>query len=93
LGKLAELRDGIPIYFFVGNHDLWMEDYLKELNIPVFMTIKNTLWRETFPYYGDGKTSIQNLTTHENQLPMVLLLATSDLGVKLAQYLSVKTNW
>ncbi len=38
LGKLAEIRDsGIPIYFFVGNHDLWMEDYFqKELNIPVY---------------------------------------------------------
>jgi UDP-2,3-diacylglucosamine hydrolase len=34
---LAEIRDsGIPIYF-VGNHDLWMEDYFqKELNIPVY---------------------------------------------------------
>ncbi|MCW9037038.1 UDP-2,3-diacylglucosamine diphosphatase, partial [Altibacter sp.] len=38
LGKLAELSDqGIPIYFFVGNHDLWMRDYFeKELNIPTF---------------------------------------------------------
>src|SRR5690554_5620433 len=38
LGKLAELSDrGIPIYFFVGNHDLWMRDYFEtELNIPVF---------------------------------------------------------
>ena len=38
LGKLAELKDaGIAIYFFVGNHDLWMRDYFqKELNIPVF---------------------------------------------------------
>lgn len=38
LGKLAELKDaGIPIYFFVGNHDLWMRDYFeKELNIPVY---------------------------------------------------------
>tara|TARA_B110000902_G_scaffold66604_1_gene79085 strand:- start:1239 stop:1754 length:516 start_codon:yes stop_codon:yes gene_type:complete len=38
LGKLAEIRDsGIPIYFFVGNHDLWMNDYFQtELNIPVF---------------------------------------------------------
>ncbi|CAG0907961.1 unnamed protein product, partial [Cyprideis torosa] len=38
LGKIAELRDsGIPIYFFVGNHDLWMGDYFqKELDIPVF---------------------------------------------------------
>ena len=38
LGKLAELTDaGIPIHFFVGNHDMWMKDYLqKELNIPVY---------------------------------------------------------
>lgn len=31
LGKLAELKDnGIDIYFFVGNHDLWMKNYLEE---------------------------------------------------------------
>jgi UDP-2,3-diacylglucosamine hydrolase len=38
LGKLAELTDaGIAIHFFVGNHDMWMKDYLlKELNIPVY---------------------------------------------------------
>lgn len=38
LGKLAELSDaGIPIHFFVGNHDMWMKDYFqKELNIPVY---------------------------------------------------------
>lgn len=38
LGKLAELVDrGIKIYFFVGNHDLWMKDYLeKEIGIMVF---------------------------------------------------------
>lgn len=38
LGKLAELTDsGIPIKFFVGNHDMWMKDYFqKELNIPVY---------------------------------------------------------
>ena len=38
LGKLAELSDcGIKIHFFVGNHDLWMEDYFKtELNIPTY---------------------------------------------------------
>ena len=37
LGKLAELTDaGIPIDFFVGNHDMWMKDYFQsELNIPV----------------------------------------------------------
>jgi UDP-2,3-diacylglucosamine hydrolase len=38
LGKLAEISDmGIPMHFFVGNHDMWMKDYfLKELNIPVY---------------------------------------------------------
>lgn len=38
LGKLAELSDaGIPMHFFVGNHDMWMKDYLQtELNIPVY---------------------------------------------------------
>ena len=38
LGKLAELSDaGIPMHFFVGNHDMWMRDYFeKELHIPVY---------------------------------------------------------
>ena len=42
LGKLAELTDaGIPMHFFVGNHDMWMRDYfLKELNIPIYFEPK-----------------------------------------------------
>lgn len=38
MGKLAELRDqGIPIYFFTGNHDMWMFDYFpRELDIPIY---------------------------------------------------------
>ncbi len=42
LGKLAELTDaGIPMHFFVGNHDMWMKDYfMKELNIPVYFEPK-----------------------------------------------------
>lgn len=38
LGKIAELKDsGIEIYFFVGNHDLWMKNYFQdELGIPVY---------------------------------------------------------
>ena len=42
LGKLAELSDaGIPMHFFVGNHDMWMKDYfIKELNIPVYYKAK-----------------------------------------------------
>ncbi len=42
LGKLAELTDsGIPIHFFVGNHDMWMRGYFeKELNITVHFEAK-----------------------------------------------------
>ncbi len=42
LGKLAELTDsGIPIHFFVGNHDMWMKDYFqKEMNIAVYFEPK-----------------------------------------------------
>jgi UDP-2,3-diacylglucosamine hydrolase len=38
LGKMAEITDsGIPIHFFVGNHDMWMDGYFEqELNIPVY---------------------------------------------------------
>jgi UDP-2,3-diacylglucosamine hydrolase len=38
LGKLAEITDsGIPMHFFVGNHDMWMNGYFEqELNIPVY---------------------------------------------------------
>lgn len=38
LGKIAALTDsGIPVWFFVGNHDMWMTDYFQqELNVPVY---------------------------------------------------------
>ncbi|MXO32784.1 UDP-2,3-diacylglucosamine diphosphatase [Apibacter sp. B2912] len=58
LGKLAELSDsGVKIYFFTGNHDLWMRDYLqKELAITVFneeqtFIINN---KSFFIAHGDG---------------------------------------
>jgi UDP-2,3-diacylglucosamine hydrolase len=49
LGKLAEITDsGIPVHFFVGNHDMWMKDYFqKELNIPVYF--------EPVPFEFNGK--------------------------------------
>src|SRR5919107_4292519 len=31
LGKLAAFTDAdIPVHFFVGNHDMWMRDYLQK---------------------------------------------------------------
>jgi len=56
LGKLAEIRDsGIPIYFFVGNHDLWMDDYFeKELNIPVYHKTKEYIINNKIFLIGHG---------------------------------------
>ena len=58
LGKLAELTDsGIKIYFFVGNHDLWMNGYFQEeLNIPVFHKPQNfsIAGKKMLIGHGDG---------------------------------------
>lgn len=58
LGCLARLRDdGLPIFAFTGNHDLWMYGYFEaELGIPVF---KKPIQREIhgkqfFIGHGDG---------------------------------------
>ena len=102
LGKLAELSDsGIPIYYFVGNHDLWMNGYFEEeLNIPVFhkpqqYSINNSSF---FVGHGDG------LGPDDKGYKRMKKLFTNpvakwffrwlhpDIGVKLAQYFSVKNK-
>ncbi len=59
LGKLAELRDmGIPIEFFIGNHDMWMFRYFKEeLNIPIHREaiIREHFGKQFYIHHGDGK--------------------------------------
>ena len=56
LGKLAELTDsGIPIHFFVGNHDMWMSGYFeKELNIPVFFENQTYVFNDKSFLIGHG---------------------------------------
>jgi len=58
LGKIAELKDsGIDIYFFVGNHDLWMKNYFEEeLGIPVYFEKKYYLInnKKFLLAHGDG---------------------------------------
>jgi len=58
LGKLAELTDaGVKLYFFKGNHDMWMFDYFeKELNATI---ISNELeiernGKKFYLHHGDG---------------------------------------
>lgn len=56
LGKLASLTDsGIHVHFFVGNHDMWMRDYLQtELNIPVYFEPKDFDFNGKKFYIGHG---------------------------------------
>jgi UDP-2,3-diacylglucosamine hydrolase len=57
-GKLAALSDaGIPIYFFTGNHDMWMFDYFeKEIGIVIYRKpIELQINSHTFLIgHGDG---------------------------------------
>lgn len=57
-GKIAELVDrGIPIYFFTGNHDLWMSDYFKkEIGVHVYKQpiVLEVNEKRIFVGHGDG---------------------------------------
>ena len=102
LGKLAELKDaGIDIYFFVGNHDLWMRDYFqKELNIPVFhepqeFDINGKLF---LIGHGDGLgpgdygyKRMKKLFTFPF-FKWLFRWLHPDIGVKLGHYFSVKNK-
>ena len=102
LGKLAEIRDsGIPIYFFVGNHDLWMNGYFEEeLDIPVYhdpkvFTFNN---KKFFIGHGDGKgpgdmgyKRMKKVFVNPFSKWLYRWLH-PDVGVRLAQHLSVKNK-
>ena len=102
LGKLAEIRDaGIPIYFFVGNHDLWMRDYFeKELNIPVFHESKEFILngKSFLIGHGDGLGPGDKGYKRMKKVftfPFFQWLFRwlhPDWGVKLGQYMSVKNK-
>lgn len=58
LGKLGELTDGgLPIYFFTGNHDMWIFRFFEEeLNIPIYREpiVRNIHGKTCFIGHGDG---------------------------------------
>ena len=56
LGKIASLTDtGLPVHFFVGNHDMWMKTYLQqELNVPVYFDPKEFTFNNKNFYIGHG---------------------------------------
>ncbi|MFM1913629.1 MAG: UDP-2,3-diacylglucosamine diphosphatase [Bacteroidota bacterium] len=102
LGKLAELADkGIHIHFFVGNHDLWLKDYLSsEMKIKIYHKPEN------FTIQMDGKNHIIQVghgdglgfdnrsfkilrAIYLNKIAQRFFkLLHPDLGIKLAHYWS-----
>ena len=102
LGKLAEIKEsGIPVYFFVGNHDLWMHDYFeKELNIPVYHSPREfNINNKTFLIgHGDGLGPGDKGYKRMKKVFTFPLFKWMfrwfhpDLGIKLGQYLSVKNK-
>ena len=102
LGKLAEISDsGIPVYFFVGNHDLWMDDYFKtELNIPVFHQPEDFVFNNKtfFIGHGDGLGPADKGYKRMKKVftnPFFKWLfrwVHPDIGMRIAQYLSVKNK-
>ncbi len=102
LGKLAELRDsGIPIYFFTGNHDLWMDDYFQtELGIPVYHSNQEFEFngKKFLIGHGDGlgpgdKGYKRMKKVFRSPVSQWLYRwLHPDFGVKLAQYLSVRNK-
>jgi UDP-2,3-diacylglucosamine hydrolase len=58
LGALATLRDGgLPVYFFTGNHDMWVFRYFEEeLGIPTYREpiVRDIAGKKFFIGHGDG---------------------------------------
>ncbi len=102
LGKLAEISDsGIPVFYFVGNHDLWMNGYFEEeLNIPVFHHPKEFRLNDKAFYIGHGDglgpgdkgyKRMKKVFTNPFSKWLYRWLH-PDWGVRLAQYFSVKNK-
>lgn len=102
LGKLAELADkGIQLHFFIGNHDLWLKDYLpSEFKIKVYT--QPTIFQIITPHksyqiemgHGDGlgfdQTSFKILRAiYTNQFAQAFFrFLHPDIGIKLAHFWS-----
>lgn len=102
LGKLAELTDaGIPVRYFVGNHDLWMNGYFEEeLHIPVYHKPQTVQieGKRFFIGHGDGlgpgDTGFKRMKkVFTNPLAQWFFRwLHPDFGVRMAQYLSVRNK-
>jgi len=98
LGQLASMTDrGIPVYFFLGNHDMWVRDYLpREIGMQIIPD-DATVWIDDTKFYvahgdglGPGDRSYKRLKKiFRNPLAQWLYSwLHPDLGIPLAGYFS-----
>ena len=102
LGKLAELADsGVPIHFFVGNHDMWMLDYLeKEIGITVHYTPQEFTFCEKSFFIGHGDAlgpndmgyKLMKKIFKNSFFQWCFRWLHPDWGMRLGHYLSVKSK-
>ncbi len=99
---MAELSDqGIEIHFFVGNHDLWMRGYFEEeLNIKVYHNTEEFKINDMVFFIGHG----DGLGPHDKGYKRLKKVFKNsffnwlyrwlhpDIGVRFAQYLSLKNK-
>ena len=102
LGKIAEISDnGIPIHYFVGNHDLWMNDYFqKELRVKVYRKPKDfNIMNKTFYIgHGDGLGpydkgyKIMKKVFTNSFAKFLYRIIHPDIGIGIGQYFSQKNK-
>jgi len=103
LGKLAHLTDnGIPVYFFVGNHDLWEYGYFEqEIGLKVFHSPQSLEidGKRFYLAHGDGlgpfdKGYVWLKKLFTNSVAQWLFRwLHPDIGVGLAHYWSHKSRY
>jgi len=94
LGKLAELSDaGVEIHYFIGNHDIWVFDYLpKEIGLILHKEpfITEIAGKTFYLAHGDGQGNypltfkIIRWVFHSRVCQFLFRLLHPDFGIKLA---------
>ena len=101
-GKLAELSDsGIDLFFFVGNHDCWIDNYFEdELGVNVFhkkvdLNIDNyniLIGHGDGLGPGDNKYKFLKLLFRNPILKKLFSFIHPDIGISLGSFLSQKNK-
>lgn len=102
LGQLKKMRlNSIPIYFFTGNHDMWIFDYFeKEFGIPTYRKelIKEIYGKKFFLAHGDGLGKITSgdyfmkKTFHHPVLQWIFARIHPNTGMKIMKFFSTRSR-